>query len=151
MHGSAADWTVPEWVSLVGGPRWLRSSHLLWAVEQLEAERQQRSTIAVGEETEVADAHEAGRQQVEQEAAQELIHIQSHEPFLVAVGGIAPTKGDVAVGESDQPGVGDSHAMSVGAEIAQYMFRSAEWALGVDDPVMAEQYPQPCSEGARLS
>jgi len=88
---------------------------------------------------------------VKKEAAQELIDSQSHELLLVAVGGVAPAKGDVAVGESDQPGVGDSHAMSVGAEIAQYMFRSAEWALGVDDPVMAEQYPQPCSEGARLS
>jgi len=59
---------------------------------------------------------------VEQEAAQELIDIQSHEPLLVAVGGIAPAEGDVAIGESDEPGVRDSDAMGVGAEIAQHMF-----------------------------
>ena len=63
-----------------------------------------------------------GRQQVEQEAAQELIDSQSHEPFLVAVRGIAPAEGDVAIEESDQPGVGDGDAMGVCAEITQHMF-----------------------------
>ena len=75
---------------------------------------------------------------MEQEAAQELVLSQSHEPFLVAVRGIAPAKGDVAIGESDQPGVGDGDAMSVGAEIAQHMFRAAEGRLGVDDPAVTE-------------
>ena len=106
--------------------------------------------LPVGEEAEVADAHEAGRQQVEQEAAQELFDIQGHEPFLVAVGGVAPAEGDVALGESDQPGVRDGDAMGVGAEIAQHMFRAAEGSFGVDDPVVAEQHPQPGGEGARL-
>ena len=85
-----------------------------------------------------------GRQQMEQEAAQELIDSQSHEPFLVAVRGVAPAEGDVAIGESDQSAVGDGDAMGVGAEIAQHMFRPAEGPLGVDDPVVAEQHPQPC-------
>jgi len=88
---------------------------------------------------------------MEQESAQELIDSQSHEPFLVAVGGISPAEGDVVFGECDQPGVGDGDAMGAGAEIAQYMFRSAEGALGVNDPVVAEQYSQPCGEGARMS
>ena len=87
---------------------------------------------------------------MEQEAAQELIDGQSHEPFLVAVGGIAPSEGDVAVGESNQPAVGNGDAMSIGAEITQHMFRSAEGRLGVDDPVVAEQYSQPCAEGVWL-
>ena len=90
------------------------------------------------------------RQQVEQEAAQELIDSQGHEPLLVAVRGIPPAEGDVALGESDQPGVGDGDAMSVGAEITQHMFRAAEGPLGVDDPVVAEQHPQPGGEGAGL-
>ena len=87
---------------------------------------------------------------MEQEAAQELMDVQSHEPLLVAVRGIAPAEGDDAIGEIDQPGVRDSDAMGVGAEIAQHMFRAAEGPLGVDDPVVAEQYPQPRSECARL-
>jgi hypothetical protein len=88
---------------------------------------------------------------MEQEAAQELFDSQSHEPLLVAVGGIAPAEGDVALGESNQPAVGDGDAMGVGAEIAQDMFRAAEGPFGVNDPVVVEQHPQPSSEGARLS
>ena len=87
---------------------------------------------------------------MEQEAAQELFDIQGHEPLLVAMRGIAPAEGDVAIGESDQSGVGDGDTMSVGAEIAQHMFRAAEGRLGVDDPVVTEQYSQPGRECARL-
>src|SRR5580704_11225763 len=87
---------------------------------------------------------------MEQEAAQELLDIQSHEPLLVAVRGIAPAEGDVAIGKCDQPGVGDGDAMGVGAKIAQHMFRTAEGPLGVDNPVVAEQYSQPGRECARL-
>ena len=123
---------------------------MLWAAEQLGAERQERSAVAVGEESKVADAHEPWRQQMKQEAAQELIYGQGHESLLVAVSRIAPSEGDVATGESDQPGVGDGDAMSVGAEIAQHMHRSTEWALGVDDPAVAEQHAQPGGEGAWL-
>jgi len=87
---------------------------------------------------------------MEQEAAQKLVDIQSHEPFLVAVRGIAPAEGAVAVGEGDEPGVGDGDAMGVGAEIAQDMLRATEWPLVVDDPVMAEQHPQPSGERTRF-
>ena len=87
---------------------------------------------------------------MEQEAAQELIDRQSHEPLLVAVRRISPAEGDVALGESDQPGVRDGDAMSVRSEIAQHMFWSAEGRLGVDDPVVVEQYSQPGRECARL-
>ena len=52
------------------------------AVEQVEAERQEGSAVPVGEKAEVADAHEAPREQVEEEAAQELIDGQGHEPLL---------------------------------------------------------------------
>src|ERR1022692_3469655 len=55
-------------------------------------------------------------QQVEQEATQELFDRESHEPLLVAVGGVAPAEGDVAVGKSNQPPVGNGDAMSVRSE-----------------------------------
>ena len=87
---------------------------------------------------------------MEQEAAQELFDGQSHEPLLVAVGRVAPAEGDVAIGERNQPAVGDGDAMGIGAEIAQHVFRATEGRLGVDDPVVAEQYTQPCGEGAWL-
>jgi hypothetical protein len=69
--------------------------------ERCEAQRQQRSPLAVGQEAEVADADEALGEQVEQEAAQELIQRQGHEILLVVLGRIAPAKGDLAMGEGD--------------------------------------------------
>ena len=51
----------------------------------MEAEWQESGTSSVGEEAEVADAHEAGRQEMEQESAQELFLSQGHESLLVAV------------------------------------------------------------------
>ena len=116
--------------------------------EQLEAERQQRGTSPVGEESEVADAHEAAWQQVEQEAAQELVDRQSQEPLLVGVRGVSPAEGDVALLKGDESAVGDSDAVGVAAEIAQRVFRSAEGWLGIDDPVVAEQGSEPCGEGS---
>jgi hypothetical protein len=56
-----------------------------------------RARCRVGEEAEVADAHEAARQQVEQEAAQELIDRQSEQALLVGVGGVSPAEGDLAL------------------------------------------------------
>jgi hypothetical protein len=41
-------------------------------------------------------------------------------------------------------------AAGVGAETTQHMFWAAEGWFGVDDPVVAEQHPQPGPEGARL-
>ena len=47
--------------------------------------------------------------------------------------------------------VGDGDPMGIVAEIAQRMLRAAEWSLGVDDPVMTEQQPEPGCEGSRFS
>ena len=59
----------------------------------------------------------------------ELFDRQGHEPFLVAVNGVAPAEGYVAVGESHQPAVGNGNAVGVGTEIAQRVFWPAESAL----------------------
>ena len=117
-------------------------------LEQSETDRKEFCSLAVSEEAEVADAHKTARREVKQEAAQELFDGQGHEPLLVAVSGVAPTEGDMAVGKSNQPAVGDGDAMSVSAEIAQHMFWPAERRFGVDNPVVTEQYPQPRGEGA---
>ena len=87
---------------------------------------------------------------MEQEATQELFERQSHDPLLVTVGGVAPAKGDVSVGQSNQPAVRNGDAMSVSAEIAQHMFWPAERPFGVDHPVVTEQESQPGGEGARF-
>jgi len=99
----------------------------------------------------VADAHEAAGKQVQEEAAQEFIDGQSHEPLLVAVSRVSPTECNVALGNSDESVIGDGNAVSVSTEIAQGVFRSTEWPLGVDDPVMAEQEFEPGGKHTWLS
>ena len=118
--------------------------------EQARTEWKEFCSPPVSKKSEVADAHKAARQQVQEEASQELIDGQSHQPLLVAVSGVAPAKSYLALGESNQPAVGNGNAVSVGTEIAQRVFWPAERALGVDDPVVTEQYPQPRGEGARF-
>jgi len=107
--------------------------------------------LTVGEEAEVADADEAWWEQMEQEAAQELVDRQAHDTLLIAMGGVSPAEVDLAVGEADQPAVGDAYPMGISVEIAQGMFRSAEGPLGVDDPVVTEQDSEPRGEAAWLS
>src|SRR5665213_873892 len=152
MHRTSAGGTVPvgRRARVVGVGRCSWSRDVDRTREQLEAEWQQLSTSSVGEEAEVADAHEAARQQVEQEAAQELVERKSQQALLVGVGGVSPAEGDVALFEGDQSAVGDSDAVGITAEIAQRVFRAAEGWLGIDDPVVAEQGSEPCGKGSRF-
>lgn len=87
---------------------------------------------------------------MQQEAPQEFVDRQRHQSFLVAVSGIAPAEGGFAVFESNESVVGNRHAMGVGAEVAKRVFGTAEGALGVYDPVVAKQYPQPGAKGVRF-
>jgi hypothetical protein len=57
------------------------------------------------------------------------------------VGGIAPTKGDLAIDEGDESMVGDSYTMSVAAEILQHIFGATEGAFQVDHPVFSVEWP----------
>lgn len=115
-------------------------------MEQVEAKRQERGTLPVGEKAEVTDAHEAFGQQVQEKTAQELVHAQSHELLLVTLSRITPAKGNLAIGEGNQPMIGDGHAVRVATEIVQDVLGAAERGLGVDHPVLAEEQSQPGSE-----
>ena len=70
--------------------------------------------------------------------------------MLIVVSGVAPTEGDLSVGEGDQAMVGDGHAMGVAAQILEDIFGAAEGWFRVDDPVFSEQWPEPGSEDLRL-
>ena len=72
----------------------------------------------MSQKAKVANAHEAGRQQVEQEASKKLGHGESHQSLLVAVSRVPPAESDLTVGEGHQTMVGDRHAVSVAAEVA---------------------------------
>ena len=106
--------------------------------------------MAVGEEAVVANAMEAVRQGVQQEAADELVGGKRHDlgPAMMSI--VPPLEGDLSVGDAEQTGVGDRDAMCVTAEIGQYLSGTAEWRLGVDHPLDASQVAQPAGEDCRI-
>jgi hypothetical protein len=77
---------------------------------------------------------------VEQEAADELDRVESHDAAAVVMSGISPAKAHLSVVEAEQPPVGDGHAVGVAGQVLEDMFRSAEWRLGVDHPISPTQH-----------
>lgn len=69
-----------------------------WRGGELETKRQESRAPPIGQEPEVADANEAGRKQVEQEAAQELLDRERQEALLIAVRGVSSAEGDLVIG-----------------------------------------------------
>jgi len=55
---------------------------------------------------------------VEQEASQELLNGKRHQALFVFVRRIPPAKRDLAIGQGNEPVIGDGDAVGVGAEIA---------------------------------
>ena len=120
-HRSAAAGTGPgrEGSPLISS-RWLLSPvRLLSRCEEAEAKRPENSAPPRGQKTEVPNAHEAGGEQGEEEAAQELLDRERHQARLIAVGVVSPAKGDLVVGQGDEAMVGDGDAMRVASAVAE--------------------------------
>lgn len=115
--------------------------------EQALTEGEESGALAIGQEPEKADADKAARQDVEQEAAQELMRAERHHSLLIPVGIILPAESNLVMLESHEAMVGDGYAMGIAGEIAEYMVGTAEGRLGVDDPVLTEQGAQEGAEG----
>ena len=77
--------------------------------QQLSALRESVFLGAVGEKAEVADAHEAIGQYVEQEAADKLLGIEGHRFQPVFVFSISVAKSDLAVFDGEDPVSGQCH------------------------------------------
>ena len=91
--------------------------------------------MTVGEEPVVPDALEAIGQNVQQEAADELVRVECHALLFAAIAIILPGEADARVVACDEAAVRDGDAMRVAREIAQHLFGASERLLGVDDPV----------------
>src|ERR1039457_4289761 len=132
-HGFSAARTVPgcairQWRK--------RQRFAALCSEQCSCQWQKLFTEAIRQQAVAADAHETFGQYVQEEAAEEVHRVQSHDALLAAVGIIAPAEADALPVESGDAVVGDGHAVGVAAEVAQDMFGAAEGRLGVDVPVL---------------
>ncbi len=112
------------------------------------AQAQRPATVAVGKQTEVADLHEPRRQNMEQEATDELHRIESHRAAAVVVPRVAPAKAHLSVFEVEQSPVGDGDAMSIAGQILQHMLGSAEGWFRIDYPVFSAKA---CEERVKVS
>ena len=103
--------------------------------EQLPAACQISRAMAVAEKAVVADALKTIRQNVKQEAPQELIcrqarHLGPLRMFVVLVG-----EGNLPVVKRLQAVIGDGDPMGIAAQIVQNPAGAAEWPLGLDHPL----------------
>ena len=112
---------------------------LVHGLKERAGERELGGPMAVGEEAEVADAMEAVRQGVEEEAPDELVRGQTHDPDSAVAAIVLPSEGDMILVAGHEAAVGDGDAVGVAAEIGEDLGGATEWLLGIDDPVAPPQ------------
>lgn len=93
----------------------------------------------IGQDAEVPDTHEALGQDVKEKPAHELVRGNGHDPLLVAVRIVPPTKCNLAAVEGNETVVGDGDTVGVAPEVTNHLLRAAEGGLGINDPVLAKQ------------
>jgi len=74
-------------------------------------------------------------QDMQQEAANELIGIQGHHLLARVVTVILPVKADLAIDAIDQTMIGNSHPMRIATKILKDLLRAAKRWLGVNHPL----------------
>jgi len=132
-HATAAAWT--SWFAGIGGGGGGPAFRFCNG-EQFTRMYDVVGASAFGEQAVVADAVEALRQHVDEEAANELVGGERHA--LVSITAldavVLPLEGDALLVEGDRAAVRDGNAVGVARQIGQHCLRSAEWRLAVDDP-----------------
>jgi len=81
------------------------------------------------------DAHKPAGQDMEQEAANELLRLQSHQLLFVSLPIIFPAECDLAILEANQTVIGYRDPVGIAAEIIQDLLRAAERRLRVHHPL----------------
>lgn len=145
-----------------GAAAWARRTGIQWLVFQLVligrwGNGEERACAGGAcrsvEQAVMAGAVEAARQQVEQEAADELVGGERHD--LLAVGAVAAiilvAEGDAGWPDGEQPLVGDGDAVGVAREIGEHRLGAGEGWLGVDHPAFAANRREVAQEGAPIS
>lgn len=100
------------------------------------------------EQAEVANADEAFRQDVQEEAPEEFVDVECQRPHLAPVPIVLPPKRDRVVRDGDEPVIGDGDAVGVPCEIVQYVARAAEGRLRIHHPRLAMERPEPRAKGS---
>ena len=103
----------------------------------------------IGEQAIVSDTVEAGREDMDEEAADELVGVQGHGFVLVLLflTIVFPFKRDAPFIVGDQAVIGDGDAVCVSGEVGQHGFGSCEGSFGIDHPLDVSHGLQVVIEG----
>ena len=115
--------------------------------QQLPAEGELVAAVAAGEEAVVACLAELARQDMQEEAPDELVGGEGHRLAFVVVAVVAPVEADLAVVDGEEAVVGDGDAVGVAGEVGEDLGGAGEGRLGVDDPLGLAQGPEVAVEG----
>jgi len=120
---------------------WLqRDGHQVTVVDKKgPGEGHARGPAGVREESRLADAHEAARQDVLNEAAEKLHGGERHRAALITTGVVRVGEGHVLAVEGEESVIADRHAMGVAPEVTQDGGCAPEGGLRVDHPVGVEE------------
>ena len=138
MQGLTRQHLVP--VSIVrwgGGVRLLRDCE--GHIQEAPALIEPLLAMTIAEQPVVADAMEAGRQDVQQEATDELLGREDHALLGVAVTVVSPAEGDVSVLDVEQAIVRDRHAMRVSSDVIENLLRPRKRRFGIDHPLLLSE------------
>jgi hypothetical protein len=101
-HGTARDGYAGE-PEQEHGRRFRLDRFGWWRVKQLAATMQGVAPRAIGEQAEVANAHEAPRHDVQEKASQEFVGLEAHHLHAIVIGVVLPPETDLALSVVHQP------------------------------------------------
>jgi len=100
----------------------------------------------------MADAVEARRQDMEQEAADELVRRERHDalPVGTITAVVLVAEGDAALIKCDQMPVRDGDPVGVARQIGKHGLGASEWRLGIDNPSLVSDRREVAQEQAPI-
>ena len=90
------------------------------------------------EQAEVADADEAFREDVQQEAPEEFVDVERQRADLAPVPIVLPPKRDRVVRDGDEPVIGDGDAVGVAREVVQHVGAGCQRAASRRPPTAGD-------------
>jgi hypothetical protein len=121
-----------------------------WRVEEMLRTGDEGAPLPIGEQPEVADAHEAAREHVEQEAPEEFVNVERHDLRVAPIGVVLPPKLDDTVDETHEARIGDRDTVRIPTEVLEHLRGPTKRRLRIDDPGRRPELRDKCGELARV-
>ena len=90
---------------------------------------------AIGQQAELADAHEAVRDDVQEKPSEEFVGLEAYDFDTIVIRIVPPPEADATVTGIDEPMIRERHAVGVATEIVEHLLGPGEGTRGIHDPV----------------